>query len=157
MFRCQTIQYSGVLQKCLLISTNKSLRRYKAQNMAFAIQLDETTDVSNCAQLLVLVCYATEDTIRSKSLLVNKLRTATREDVFELVNNFFKENGLQWSKIVSCTTEGAPAIFGRKYGFQARVKAVFPSVIFVHSFMHGFVLPTKLLSPNRKTSLNLVV
>ena len=29
VFRCQIIQYSGVLQKCLLISKNKSSRKYR--------------------------------------------------------------------------------------------------------------------------------
>ena len=62
----------------------------------FAIQLDETTDLSKCAQLLVFVRYATKDSIRSELLLSNKMRTTTKgEDVFELVDNFFKENGFQ--------------------------------------------------------------
>ena len=57
------------------------------------------------------------------------MRTTTKgEDVFELVNNFFKENGLQWTKLVGWTTDGAPAMLGRKSGFQARVKAVSPSI-----------------------------
>ena len=57
------------------------------------------------------------------------MRTTTKgEDVFELVDNFFKENGLQWSKLVGCTTDGAPAMLGRKSGFQTRVKAVSPSI-----------------------------
>ena len=33
VFRCQIIWYSGVSQKRLLISMNKSLRKYRAQNM----------------------------------------------------------------------------------------------------------------------------
>ena len=58
----------------------------------FSIQLDETTDVSNCAQLLVFVRYATKDSIPSELLLSNGMRTTTKgEDVFELVDNFFKE------------------------------------------------------------------
>ena len=62
----------------------------------FAIQLDETTDLSKCAQLLVFVRYATKDSIRSELLLSNKMRTTTKgEHVFELVDNFFKENGFQ--------------------------------------------------------------
>ena len=44
-------------------------------------------DVSNCAQLLVFVHYATKDSIRSKLLLSNEMRTATKgEDVSELVD-----------------------------------------------------------------------
>ena len=124
----------------------------------FAIQLDETTDVSNCAQLLVFVRYATKDSIRSELLLSNEMRTTTKgEDVFELVDNFFKKNGLQWSKLVGCTTDGAPAMLGRKSGFQARVKAMSPSVISVHCFIHRFALAAKLLPPNLTPSLNLIV
>ena len=33
VFRCQIIRYSGVLQKCLLMSMNKSLRMHRDQNM----------------------------------------------------------------------------------------------------------------------------
>ena len=59
----------------------------QSSKYGFAIQLDETTDVSNCAQLLVFVHYATKDSIRSKLLLSNEMRTATKgEDVFELVD-----------------------------------------------------------------------
>ena len=123
----------------------------------FAI-LDKTTDVSNCAQLLVFVRYATKDSIQGVLLLSIKMRTTTKgEDVFELVDNFFKKNGLQWSKLVGCTTDGAPAMLGRKSGFQARVKAVSPSIISVHYSIHRFALAAKLLSFNLKTSLNLIV
>ena len=58
----------------------------------FAIQLVESTDMPNYAQLLVYVCYATKDAIRSELLLINEMRTTTKgEDVFELVDNFFKK------------------------------------------------------------------
>ena len=44
----------------------------------FAIQLNESTDVSNCAQLLVYVRYATKDAIRSELLLINEMRTTNK-------------------------------------------------------------------------------
>ena len=76
------------------------------------------------------------------------MKTTTKgEDVFELVDNFFKENDLQWSKLVDCTTDGALAMLGRKSGFQARVKTASPSVICVHCFIHQFALAAKLLPP----------
>ena len=129
--------------------------KIQSSKYGFAIQLDETTDMSSCVQLLAFERYATKDSIRSKSLLGNELRTVTRgENVFELVDNFFKENGCHWSKLVGCTTDGALAMLGRKSWFQACVKAVSPSVISVHGFMHRFALAAKLLPPNVKTSLN---
>ena len=48
-------------------------------------------------------------------------------------------------------------MLGRKSEFQAHVKAVSPSVICVHCFIHQFALAAKLLSPNLKTNLNLIV
>ena len=55
----------------------------------FAIQLVESTDMSNYAQLLVYVRYTTKDAISSEFLWTNEMRTTTNEkDVFELVDNF---------------------------------------------------------------------
>ena len=58
----------------------------------FAMQLDQSTDVPNYAQLLVYVFSAINDAIRSDLLLIIEMRTTTKgEDVFELVDNFFKK------------------------------------------------------------------
>jgi len=124
----------------------------------FAIQLDESTDVSNCAQLLVYVRYVSNDAIQCELLLSKDMTTTTTgKDVFELVDSFFKENNLQWTRLVGCTTDGAPAMLGRKSGFQARVKAVSPSVTSVHCFIHRFALAAKVLPSGLKASLNLIV
>ena len=85
------------------------------------------------------------------------MRTTIKGEVFELVDNFFEKNGLQWIKPVGCTTDGVPAMFGRKSVFQGRVKAVSPSVTSVHCFIHRFALPAKLLPPYIRTNLNLVL
>ena len=44
----------------------------------FTIQLVESTDVSNYAQLLVYMRYTTKDAIRSELLLINEMRTTTK-------------------------------------------------------------------------------
>ena len=111
--------------------------------------------MSNCAQLLVYVHYATKDAIRSELLLYGTRTTTKGENVFELVDNFFKENGLQWTKLVGCTIDGAPAMFGRKSGFQARMKAVSSSFTSVHCLVHRFA--AKFRPPDIKASLNLIV
>ena len=46
-------------------------------------------------------------------------------------------------------------MLGRR--FQARVKKMSPSVTSVHCILHRFALADKLLPPDIKTSLNLVV
>ena len=71
------------------------LTEVQSSKQGLAMQLGETTDVSNCAQLLLYVRYAIKDSIGNELQLSNQLRTTTRgEDVFELVKDFFAENGL---------------------------------------------------------------
>ena len=62
----------------------------QSSKYGFALQLDQSTDVSNCAQLLVYVRYAINDAIRSELLLINEMRTKG-ENVFELVDSVFKK------------------------------------------------------------------
>ena len=153
---------NNTIQRCItVVSTDvkeQVITEGQGSKCGFAIQVDKSTDASNCAQLLVFVCYATKDAIPNELLLINKMRTTIKgEDVFELVDNVFKENGLQWTKLVGCTSNGAPAMLGRKSGFQARIKAVSLSVTSVHCFIHQLALAARLLSPDIATSLNLVV
>ena len=57
------------------------LAEIQSSKYGFAIQLDETANVSNCAQFLVFVRYVTKNSIRSKILLSNEVKTTTREEV----------------------------------------------------------------------------
>ena len=50
----------------------QALRAEQSSKYRFAILLGKTTDVSNCAQLLVFVRYATKDSTRSELLLSNE-------------------------------------------------------------------------------------
>ena len=44
--------------------------------------------------------------------------TIKDKDIFNIVDEFFKKNDLEWSKLVACTTKGAPAMLGRKSGLR---------------------------------------
>ena len=76
-----------------------------------------------------------------------------------MTDKFFKNNCLEWSKLVGCPTDRASAMLGRKSEFQSYITAVLPEIIFSHYFIHIFafcvkvllscttlVLPTELLS-----------
>ena len=57
---------------------------------SFAIQLDESTDVSSCSQLLVYVRYIKGHSVKEEYLFSEPLATTTRgKDVFDIVNKFF--------------------------------------------------------------------
>ena len=110
----------------------------------FAIQLNESTDVTNCAQLLIFVRYLEKVGVKEEFLMNAALEATTkRDDIFQMVNSFFKQHGLKWENLRNYTTDGAPAMLGRKSGFRARVMEVAPHVKFLHCMIHRFALSCK--------------
>ena len=73
------------------------------------------------------------------------------------MDEFFKKNDLEWSKLVGCTTDCAPAMLGKKSGFQSYVKTVSPEIIFTHCFIHRFALCAKVLPPKILSCLQQIV
>ena len=122
------------------------------------MQLDESTDVTNCGQLLVYVRFTENDIVKTELLMSKEVFGTTKgKDIFNIVDEFFKKNDLEWSKLVGCTTDGAPAMLGRKSGFQSYVKAVSPEIIFTHFFIHRFALCAKVLPPELLSCLQQIV
>uniref|UniRef100_K7G433 Uncharacterized protein n=1 Tax=Pelodiscus sinensis TaxID=13735 RepID=K7G433_PELSI len=112
----------------------------------FAIQLDESTNVTLCAQLLVFARYMVEGDFKDEFLFCKTLDTTTKaQDVMEIVNNFFEEHGLDWVNLVGVTTDGAPAMLGSRAGFQMLVKQRAPMVNRVYCFIHREALASKTL------------
>ena len=55
----------------------------------FAIQLDESTDVTNCAQLLIFVRYVGKEGVKEEFLMNVALEATTKgDDIFQMVNFF---------------------------------------------------------------------
>ena len=130
----------------------------KATKYGFAMQLDEPIDVSNCSQLLVYVRFTENDIVKTELLMSNEVPGTTKgKDIYNIVDEFFQKNGLEWSKLVGCTTDGAPPMLGRKSGFQSYVKAVSPGIIFTHCFIHRFALCAKVLPPELLSCLQQIV
>ena len=124
----------------------------------FSIQLDETTDVTNFAQLLVYVRYIKNKKMKEEFLFCKPLQTTTTAtDIFDLINNFFEEHSIEWKRLCGVCTDGAPAMLGCKSGFQALVKRVAPQVIGTHCMIHRQVLATKTLPLPFKEVLNHVI
>ena len=57
----------------------------------FSLQLDESTDISSCSQLMVFVRYVHDYKFKEEFLFCHELETTTRaQDVFDLIDNFSK-------------------------------------------------------------------
>ena len=66
----------------------------------FAVQIDESTDVSSCSQLLVFSRYIESGDIKEEFLFCEELKTTTTShNIINIVKKYFKENKLQWEKL----------------------------------------------------------
>ena len=90
------------------------------------MQLDESTDITNNAQLLVYTRYITQNYDAETELLMSKELSSTTKgkNAFEVLYNFFKQNEIDWKKLIGCTTDGAASILARKSGFTTYVETV---------------------------------
>ena len=63
----------------------------------FSLQLDESTDVSYCSQLVCYVRYVNGNKIKEEFFVCEPLlETAKASDVFQKVNNFFVKQNFDW-------------------------------------------------------------
>ena len=76
-----------------------------------SFQVDESTDVSSCAQLLVFVRYIYSDDIKEEFLFFNELDTTTTSaDIMGKMKTFVEAHGLQWEDVCGVCTDGATAM-----------------------------------------------
>ncbi|XP_068089524.1 general transcription factor II-I repeat domain-containing protein 2-like [Hyperolius riggenbachi] len=99
------------------------LKKKASQFVMFSIAADESTDVSDTAQLLVFIRGVTPMFEITEELAAMKSMhgTTTGEDLFREVSEVINDLALDWSKLVGVTTDGAKSMVGRHNGLVARV------------------------------------
>jgi len=131
------------MSKDIVAQVTQELRESRCR---YSLQLEESTDVASCSQLLVFARYLVGFSVKEEFLFCSPLRTTTgAEDVMNTVNNFMEENDIEWAKLGSLCTDGASAIIGKQSGFVALVKQKCPDVIVTHCVSHRHALATKTL------------
>ncbi|XP_072378039.1 zinc finger BED domain-containing protein 5-like [Diabrotica undecimpunctata] len=133
---------------------NKVINHVKSSDF-FSIQLDESTDVTNYAQLMVYVRYIRENkTIKEDYLFCEPLSTRTTADeIFNKLDEFFAENGLDWMNCVGFCSGGARAMTGRFGGVATKVKSVAKNCTFMHCSIHRQALAVKRMPEQFKNVL----
>ncbi|XP_040197495.1 zinc finger BED domain-containing protein 5-like [Rana temporaria] len=111
----------------------------------FALQLDESTDISGHAQLLANVRFVDGDAIRENFFFCKALPEKTTEEIFRVTSEYLEQGGLKWENCTSVCTDGAAAMVGRTKGFVSRVKERNPDVIVTHCFLQREALVAKTL------------
>lgn len=113
----------------------------------FSIAVDESTDVTDVAQLCVWVRFPKENSFREEMLCLLPLLGQTRgEDILNALLAFFDERKLSWSSLVSVCTDGAPSMRGKEKGLVGLMKKreEMPNFISFHCIIHQESLVSKL-------------
>lgn len=121
----------------------------------FALQIDETTDIKNKAQLIAIVRFVDEDFIKEHYLFCKEVpERTTGEEIFRVTDDFFKICNIQWSNCIAVCTDGAAAMTGSKKGFVSCVKQKNPTVQFTHCCIHREALMVKNLPEELLNTMN---
>jgi len=124
----------------------------------YAIQLDESTDVSSNAILLVYVRYIDFEleNIQEEVLCFLKLLSFTTSDqIFESINSYFEQKNIPWNKCIGICTDGAAAMVGTHKGVVSRIQQIsHKDVIKTHCVLHREQLAAKNMSEDLHTVLN---
>ncbi|KAI6651939.1 Protein ZBED8-like [Oopsacas minuta] len=124
----------------------------------FTLQLDESTDVSSCSQLMVYCRYIHNNKFKYEFLSCRELETTTRtQDVFELIDSFFQDNKLEGKDLCGVCSDGAPAMLGSRSGFRKLVKNISPQVTGVHCVIHRQALACKTMPPQLLEMMSTII
>uniref|UniRef100_UPI00358F8063 general transcription factor II-I repeat domain-containing protein 2A-like n=1 Tax=Myxine glutinosa TaxID=7769 RepID=UPI00358F8063 len=89
----------------------------------FSLACDETTDITNTAQLAIFVGITAEFDTREELLSLQAMHGTTKgEDLFEQVVLAMNKFELQFDKLSGLATDGAPAMVGVQKGLTALFK-----------------------------------
>ncbi|XP_064881846.1 general transcription factor II-I repeat domain-containing protein 2-like [Oncorhynchus nerka] len=118
----------------------------------FSLALDESTDVQDTAQLLIFIrgVSANFEICEELAALQSLKGTTTGEDIFDKVCQTMEKLDLDWSKLASITTDGAPSMVGETRGLIGRMnreleKRGLTAPLRVHCLIHQQALCCKVL------------
>ena len=102
----------------------EQLRDRLASCKYFSLALDESNDNTDTAQLLVFVRAVSENFELTQELagLASLHGRTTGLHIFNELKSILHKLDVNWSKLCSITTDGAPAMVGKKVGLTAHLK-----------------------------------
>jgi hypothetical protein len=111
----------------------------------YSICVDESTDITSSARLSVISRFCNNNEVREELIKLASIPAKTTgENICEVVVNVLENAGLDLSKIVSVTTDGAPSMVGKDRGFVTLFsKRIDHPLIGFHCLIHQEALCAK--------------
>ena len=109
-----------------MASNVKQQLHEKSKNfLNFSIAIDESTDITNTAQLGIFIrgVFDNFDVTEELLDLIPMTDTTTGSDLYNCVEKCLNELEVDWKTFSSITTNGAPAMLGVKAGLVSRLKS----------------------------------
>ena len=126
-----------------------SLKDRISKCSALSIALDENTDSSNTAQLVVFIRGVTDnfEVIEEFLDMASMIAITTGQNICKEVIKMMKKFEIDTSKLVGITTNGAPSMVGKNNGFVKRFLDVIQGedVLVNHCIIHQENLCSKVL------------
>ena len=77
--------------------------------------------------------------------------------IFEATKSRFDENQMSFGNLISCATDGAPSMLGKRNDFIAHMKKLRSSILVVHCVVHRHYLAAKKISSDLPESFRVVI
>ncbi|XP_069582815.1 general transcription factor II-I repeat domain-containing protein 2-like [Ranitomeya imitator] len=150
----KSLQLSGNTITRRIESMSEDIRHQLKRDLEkcdfISLQFDESLDVVDTAQLNIYIRMVFEDlSVKEDLLAVISLKEKTRgEDIYTAFKTYVQEHNIPLQKLVSITTDGAPAMIGSKIGFVTlcRNDHDFPHFLNYHCIIHQESLCTKVIN-----------
>uniref|UniRef100_A0A1Y1KZY7 HAT C-terminal dimerisation domain-containing protein n=2 Tax=Photinus pyralis TaxID=7054 RepID=A0A1Y1KZY7_PHOPY len=124
----------------------------------FALQFDESTDVSDCAQFVVFVRFEADDSIMEEILFCAALAAnTTGQCLYDMFLESTCNYDIDWKKCIAVCSDGAKAMTGKNSGLVAKLKSIMPNVSWTHCFLHRQALAAKVLPSDLNDVLKEVI
>jgi hypothetical protein len=127
------------------------------KNTNFALQVDESADITNKAQLLAFVRFENEGEIMDFCCCKELPKTTEGQEIFNILSSYLESYGLSWNQCAGICTNGEPSMIGSEKGFVTLVKEDNHYVIMTHCFLHCEVLVSKTAGEDLKQVLDVAV
>ncbi|XP_007538950.1 zinc finger MYM-type protein 6 isoform X2 [Erinaceus europaeus] len=118
----------------------------------FALQIDESSEISNISLLLCYVRYIDYDSSDIKEELlccIEMPSQITDFEIFVLINKYIASKSLNWKHCVGLCTDGATSMIGRCSDLRAKIQEVaMNTVAFTHCLIHREHLVAEKLAPS---------